>query len=367
MPEKISSLQTPGKRGRLNFKVVRVLRAAACLMLSSVALLVAGDAAGDWSAVIALDAGPGVKPKNAEEAKAAALAHTEKQEKALRAFLGGHADDSNGFEAMLRLSRLLDLRAEMKAEQPPLEAAILLENAGRIATTAERRTELDFSLLSRRMRNWRNKRPSIEERRASLEQARKFESAHAGDRRIAPLFVQIAGLFDFEPKTKEGLLQHAKSLTKDPGLTAQIADDLKRIAFLGKPVPLRFTALDGRRTDTTLWRGNVVAIVFFTTWSEPSRAALAQVGLSAENAGDRVRLVAVSLDAERAPLEKLVRSSGLPCPVAWDGKSWEGPLIQALGINTVPTTWLLDKNGVLRSLDALDDTDGQIRRLLGEN
>lgn len=342
-----------------------MFRHAASIFFFTTAILTAGDAAGDWAAVTALDAGPGVKPKSAEEAKALALGHTEKQENALRAFLAAHAEDANAFEVMLRLARLLDLRAEMKAEQPPQEATVLLENAARIATTADRRTELDFSLLSRRMRNWRNKRPSIEERRATLEQAQKFESAHAGDRRIAPLFAQIAGLFDFEPKTKESLLQHAKSLTKDPGLTAQIADDLKRIAFLGKPVPLRFTALDGRRVDTTLWRGNVVAIVFFTTWSEPSRAALAQVGLSAENAGERVKLVAVSLDADGALLEKFVRSSGLPCPVAWDGKSWDGPLIQALGINTVPTTWLLDKNGVLRSLDALDDTDGQIRRLLG--
>jgi hypothetical protein len=40
--------------------------------------------------------------------------------------------------------------------------------------------------------------------------------------------------------------------------------------------------------------------------------------------------------------------------------------MQALGINSVPTTWLLDTKGVLRSLDALEDTAGQIGRLLGE-
>jgi hypothetical protein len=51
--------------------------------------------------------------------------------------------------------------------------------------------------------------------------------------------------------------------------------------------------------------------------------------------------------------------------VTWDGKGWDSPLMRALGINSVPTTWLLDKNGILRSLDALEDPNGQIRKLLG--
>jgi hypothetical protein len=50
-------------------------------------------------------------------------------------------------------------------------------------------------------------------------------------------------------------------------------------------------------------------------------------------------------------------------PIAWDGKGWESPLVQALGINALPTTWLLDKEGVLRSLDALDETAEQLKKL----
>ena len=38
--------------------------------------------------------------------------------------------------------------------------------------------------------------------------------------------------------------------------------------------------------------------------------------------------------------------------------------MQALGINALPTAWLLDGKGVLRSLDALDDPADQIRRLI---
>ena len=342
-----------------------MLRALLCVLFFCSTNLFGGDAREDWAGVTALDAGPGVQPKTAAEAFAMALGHSEKQEKALRGFLAAHADGANAFEAMLRLARVLDLRAEMKAGPQSAEVLGLLEKAGQIATTPARQTEFEFALLSRRMRKWRSRRPPVEERRALLEQARQFESAHSGDRRIASLLAEIAALFDFEPVTKESLLLRAKRLTNDPGLTAQIADDLRRLAFLGKPLPLRFTALDGRRVDVKSWEGKIVAIVFFATWSAPSKAALMDIRREIEAAGARAELAAISLDSDRAELENFLRAQGIACPVAWDGKGWDGPLMQALGINSVPTAWLLDTNGVLRSLDALEDPAGQIKRLLG--
>ncbi|MEO6739126.1 MAG: TlpA disulfide reductase family protein [Chthoniobacteraceae bacterium] len=339
-------------------------RTIACAFFLCTASLFAGDANDDWSALIALDAGPGVTPKTAAEAYAVSLGHTEKQEKALRAFLAAHADDAKAFEALLRLARVLDLRADMKSEPQPAEVLGILEKAGLLATTPSRQTEFEFALLIRRMRKWRSLRPPIEERRAILEQARQFEAAHPGERRIASLLAEIAALFDFEPATKETLLHRAKKLTKDPDLTAQIADDLRRLAFLGKPLPLRFTALDGRRVDVKMWQGKVVGVVFFATWSAPSKAALSDLRRAIEAAGPGTELAAISLDADRADLESYLRDQAITCPVAWDGKGWDGPLMQALGINSVPTTWLLDTKGVLRSLDALEDPAGQIRRML---
>jgi len=342
----------------------RMLRLLSCILVFHSASLLAGEALDDWAAVTALDAGPGVQPKTAAEAFTQAQAHSAKQEKALRAFLSSHPDDVNVFEATLRLARVLDLRAEMKAEPGSQEVPGLLEKATRMATTDARETELEFALLSRRMRMWRATRPPMEERRLLLEKTQQFEASHPGDRRIAWLLSEIASLFDVEPATKERLLVRAKKIAKDPGLNAQIADDLRRLAFLGKPVPLRFVSLDGRRVDVKAWQGKVVAIVFFATWSAPSKAALVDLARAVAAAGAQAELAAVCLDSDRADIEAFLRAKEITCPVAWDGKGWEGPLIQALCINSVPTTWLLDPKGVLRSLDALDDPAGQIQRLV---
>jgi thiol-disulfide isomerase/thioredoxin len=171
-------------------------------------------------------------------------------------------------------------------------------------------------------------------------------------------------LFDSDPGTKEALLLDARKVTRDPVVKAQIDDDLKRLGFLGKPLPLRFTALDGSRADAKDWRGKVVVLVFFATWSEPAKNGFARLQRTVERAGGGVQLVAISLDANRASLEAYVRERKVRCPVAWAEKGWNSPLIQALGINALPSAWLLDRQGVVRSLDALEEPEEQVRGLL---
>ena len=326
--------------------------------------LLAEDAREDWARVTALDSGPGETPKNPAEAAKMILNHVDRQEKALRGFLAMHPADVNMFEARLRLARLLDLRAGLKEEPEPAEAATLLQAAERDAVTPARRTELDFALLSHRMRRWQGKRPAARDRHAILEQARAFERAHPGDRRVASLLGEVATLFDGDPKTKEALLLDARKGARDPVLKAQIDDDLKRLGFLGKPLALRFIPLDGRPVDAKDWRGKVVAIVFFATWSEPSKIGFTELRRAVEKAGAKTTFVAISLDTDRAALEAFQRQQKTAFPLAWDGKGWDSPLIQTLGINALPTAWLLDRKGVVRSLDALDDPVSQMRRLL---
>jgi hypothetical protein len=326
--------------------------------------LAAGDVRDDWARVTRLDSGPASQPSSSSEAAAVILAHLDRQEQALRDFLKAHPRDEHAFEAGLRLARLLDQAAELKELPRPAEAGAILKSLGKDAGTAARRTELDFAVLAHRMRAFRGKRPAPDERRAILDQARSFEKAHPGDRRIPALLAEVATLFDSEPETKQTLLRDAKKNASDPVVQAQIADDLRRLSYLGKSLPLRFDALDGSRADAKDWRGKVVAVVFFATWSEPSTNALAEIQQAVARTGSDAMLVAISLDGDRTVLESFVRKRKIPGPVAWAQKGWDSPLIKALGINALPAVWLLDREGIVRSLDALDDPVGQIRRLL---
>jgi thiol-disulfide isomerase/thioredoxin len=339
------------------------LLAAALLLTVAGAGALAGTAEEDWQAIVALDAGPGGKPDSAESAGTMVLNHLAKQETALRNFLAAHADDSHAFEAQLRLARLLQIRADFEGDDKlRAESRRILDSLEKTATP-EQRPELEFSKLARMMRAL--KRGNLEQRDDLLKAARRFQSDYPSDRRIAALLTEVATLFDTQPKTKELLLEDAQAAAKEPDLKARIADDLKRVRLVGQEVPLSFTSLQGQEISVSALAGKPVFIIFFAQSSPPAMAALGKLQQEvAQLPQGSIRVIAVNLDPKREMAADALKSRGLTWPTAWDGKSWESPLVRSLGINALPTVWLLDTKGRLQSLNGLDNAAHQARQLM---
>jgi hypothetical protein len=342
----------------------RMLRTAFIIATLALSPLFAGTAEEDWAAITAFDAGPGLVPKNEQEAKRIAIAHNELQEKRLRAFIGENPKSANFFEARLRLARALNMRSRILGEAEPSEVGRILEELDLIAKGPQR-AELDFARLSRQMRTLQGRRPNAGQRDEMLEAVRKFRSTYPADRRIAGLLAEVAVLFEFDPKTKSELVSDAEKLATQPELRAQLADDRKRLSLLDKPVGLRFQSIDGANFDIKEHRGKVTVVLFFATWSEPSLQAYADL---AESIGSdpAVKWVGISLDHEKARLQAFLRTQKTRIATGWDGKVWESPFVQTLGINSLPAVWVFDKQGILRSLDGLEKTETQISRLSNE-
>jgi len=324
----------------------------------------AADAETDWQAVIALDAGP-EKPPSEEGAREAVLRHLIKQDQALRIFLNEQPSDARAFEARLRLARLLQIRGDFE-QSPKLrtEGERLLDSLDKSATP-EQRVEVDFAKVTRLMRNLREVTPN--QREELLFATRKFQIAHPTDRRLALLLTEVATLFDSQPKIKESLLADAQPLATNPDLQGRIADDLKRVRFLRKEVPLVFPTSPNPAIKPADFRGRPLILIFFATPSPPSLAAipLLQRTLTQLPPGS-VRVLGVSLDDQRHTLDAVIKSRAITWPVLFDGLGWESPLVRTLGINALPTVWLLDQRGHLRSLNALENTQAKVRELLQE-
>ena len=347
-------------------RMLRWLFCLAALLAVGSATGFAGEAEADWNSIVALDAGPQEQPRTAEAARAMVLAHLAKQERALRGFLSGHPQDARIFETRLRLARLLQIRGDFEeSDKLRADGKRLLDDLEKTATP-EQRVELDFSKVSRLMRNLRQSTPA--RRDALLLAARKFQTDHPGDRRIAALLAEVAILFDALPETKEALLAEAQPLATDDDLKGRIADDLRRVRLLGKEVPLAFTSVQGREVKLADLRGQPVLVVFFAAFSPQSLAALTSVQRAVtELPRGSVQVLGVNLDEKRETLETVVKAHAVTWPVAFDGKGWESPLVRGLGINALPTVWLLDARGKLRSLNALENTAAQIRQLSAEH
>ena len=324
----------------------------------------AGTSEVDWAGIVKLDAGPSAVPKNEADAKRIAVGHSEAQQRALRAFIETHGKDGHFFEAKLRLARALSLHARLSGEAEPAEVARIFDELEPVAAGAQR-GELEFARLSREMRRFQGVRPTREQRAGLLEAARKFQRSHPADRRVAALFAEVATLFESDPKTKESLVAEAEKTAVEPELKAQLADDRKRLRLVDKPLGLHFTGVDGAKFDIKEHRGKVVVVVFFATWSEPSREAFVEVKeLVAKR--DGAAWAAISLDADKAALEGFLRQHRGKVAVGWDGKEWASPFVQTLGINSLPTVWIFDKAGVLRSLDGMEELEKQVEELSGE-
>ena len=342
---------------------MRLFQLTVTLFVASALSIFAATAEEEWKALVALDAGPARGGVDATAVRAVALAHLDKQEAALRGFLARHSGDAHAWEGRLRLARLLQIRANVSENRKFLpEAARLLDELDKTAT-AEQRPEIDFARVTYFMRSLRN--PSRADRERLLAMARRFQTNHPGDRRVAALLAEVAILFESQPATMRQLLGDARALATDPTLTAQISDDLKRAGFVGELVPLRFGTVQGTTFDLEEARGSVVLVIFFAVWSAESVAALERLRIATGKFPRAAfRVVGISLDARREPLVSLINARGITWPIGFDGKGWESPLVRTLGINTLPAAWLFDARGRLRSLNALDDPAGQVRQLL---
>lgn len=319
----------------------------------------------DWQQILALDAGPKAAWKDRAEARAATLAYFDRQEKALRDFAANHPADPRCFDARLRLVHLLATRADFTGSAEPARAASqMLDELARDAPP-EKQADVAFAKLALFMRHVR---PADENARAALfNKAQTFAKTFPADRRLAALFAEVATLYDPLPRQKKELLETALAHSPGEELRRRIEDDLRRIAFLGQPVPLAFTSTRGAAINVEKLRGKVVLIYFFADWSPLSIGALDVVrDIASSYPADAVQTLGLSLDENPAALEALLRTHKINWPIFCDGQGWRGPLVRSLGINALPTFWILDRGGRLRTLNAREEAPALIEQLLRE-
>jgi len=316
------------------------------------------DETSAWSAIEALDAArPARTPSTPEEARSIALSIINKKEEALRQFIARYPQSPKVVEAKIRLAHLLLTKSDFAGQPHLAESATGIIDAA--LQTAEGSARADFLYAKITLAMRRMKLPTERDRQTLTAEVNKFRTSYPNDRRLPALLVELATLYDHQPKQKEKLLNEALERSPSTELAQRIQDDLKRVRLLGQTVRIHGAGVNGEAVDTAELRGKVVVVYFFASFSRPSLARL-QAIQKIDFAQNRVAVIGVSLD--RSP--EAVRSMNLPWPVICDGRGWNGPLVRELGINSIPTCWVLDQKGVLRTLNARDDLESTVKALL---
>ena len=142
----------------------------------------------------------------------------------------------------------------------------------------------------------------------------------------------------------------------------ELKQQLERI---GQPLPLRFTALDGTKVDLEQYRGKVVLLDFWATWCPPCVAGLPRVKSVWEKLHkEGFEVIGMSYDEERKELENFLKKTVLPWPQFFDPAGREAPLIKSLGQPGPPAYWLIGRDGLVVDLNAHDNLEKKVRRLL---
>lgn len=195
--------------------------------------------------------------------------------------------------------------------------------------------------------------------------------------------------FPERPEVVNGLLEVAQGLGGEHGLAIlkeledskpndqlkqvvaqvrkQIASEQKKKDRVGKPLDIKFTAVDGRPVDLAALKGKVVLVDFWATWCGPCVAELPHVKDAYAKLHDQgFEIVGISLDQEKDSLDAFVKKQAMPWPQYFDGEGWQNKYAQEFGIMGIPAMWLVDKQGNLRDLEAREGLDGKIEKLLSE-
>ena len=337
------------------------------LLLLLIPPRLAAGVAEDWSHILSLDSGPKKKPATRDEAALLATNHLLIQRKAIEQFLVRYPGDPRAFDARLKLAGILAAQGKIASDQSEVDAALRL--LGELEKTPgvprEKLADAGFARASLLMQNQKGSADRMRE--SIVRSARNFTAKYSGDRRGPRLLVEAATVCDDVPNQKRDLLEEALRLTDEEPLKRRIADDLKRLDLLGKPLDLKMTALGGGEIEIANLRGYVVVLIFWAADSPHSLLWMRDFRSSWETLPkDQIRVITVSLDENQKSLESRLRQLRANWPTHFDGLGWQSPVARSSGINALPSVWILDKKGILRTINARSGYETWIRELLRE-
>ncbi|MEO6595922.1 MAG: TlpA disulfide reductase family protein [Planctomycetota bacterium] len=160
----------------------------------------------------------------------------------------------------------------------------------------------------------------------------------------------------------------------DKNLVAQLEAAAQRAAndprqLLGKPLELMGKLVGGEPFTTASLRGKVVLVDFWATWCQPCVRSLPDlVKTHAKYKAQGLAVVGVSSDRDVGALTAfLAARPEIDWPQLFEpGQQGWHPLAGKLGVTAIPRLFVIDKKGVLRSIDAHDKLDKLLVRLLAE-
>jgi thiol-disulfide isomerase/thioredoxin len=197
---------------------------------------------------------------------------------------------------------------------------------------------------------------------------RNFVTANPKCEDASEAMLQLALGEEFNGKSDEAIGWYAKIVEGFPKApqAAKATGAKRRLESVGKTITLSGNTLDGKAATLDLYRGRTVLVHYWATWCEPCKQDLVLLKqVQAKYAKQGFSLLGINLDTDQSTAITYLQSNPLSWPQMHEPGGLDSRLATELGILTLPTMILIDKDGkvINRNIHAAE-LDGELGKRL---
>jgi thiol-disulfide isomerase/thioredoxin len=202
-----------------------------------------------------------------------------------------------------------------------------------------------------------------------LEELGAFVESYPDAQDAAEAMLQISIADEFSGKEEAAIQRYQQIAENFPSSASarKASGALRRLQAVGQPLNLSGTTIDGQKITLQQFKGKPVLVHYWATWCEPCKVDIARIRELQEKYQRDIVVVGIALDEDKAALQQFLLNRPLNWPQLYEPGGLDGRLAEELGVLTLPTMLLIDKEGVVLERNIpVTDLENKLKSVLAD-